>query len=133
MNIYGYTIVYVADVEQTVAFYTLAFGFTQKFISPDKDYAELETGSTTLAFASHSIAESNGVPMAKSNPTELPQAFELAFVTENIAASFAQAVAAGAEIVKEPTEKPWGQQVGYVRDIDGFLIEICTPVPTENV
>ena len=24
--------------------------------------------------------------------------------------------------------KPWGQTVGYIRDIDGFLIEICTPM-----
>ena len=29
---------------------------------------------------------------------------------------------------KLPEEKPWGQIVGYVRGIDGSIIELCTPV-----
>jgi hypothetical protein len=29
----------------------------------------------------------------------------------------------------QPTkQKPWGQTVGYVRDPDGFLVEICSPI-----
>jgi lactoylglutathione lyase len=35
---------------------------------------------------------------------------------------------AGAIIAEEPKQKPWGQTVAYLRDIDGFLIEICTPI-----
>ncbi len=31
-------------------------------------------------------------------------------------------------LVVEPNTKPWGQVVAYVRDLDGFLIEICTPM-----
>jgi hypothetical protein len=27
-----------------------------------------------------------------------------------------------------PTVKPWGQTVSYVRDLDGFLVEICSPM-----
>ena len=37
--------------------------------------------------------------------------------------------AAGATPVKPPERRPWGQVVGFVRDPDGFLVEICTPVP----
>ncbi|WP_083994044.1 hypothetical protein [Gelidibacter algens] len=29
-------------------------------------------------------------------------------------------------IIEEPKQKPWGQIVAYIRDLDGFLIEICT-------
>ena len=36
--------------------------------------------------------------------------------------------AAGAVVVKEPQKKPWGQLVGYVRDNNGFLVEICAPM-----
>lgn len=50
MNTYGYTILYVENVEATLAFYVKAFGFAQKFITPEKDYGELETGGTTLAW-----------------------------------------------------------------------------------
>ena len=48
----GYVIFYVADVEASVAFYERAFGLTRRFVSPDNDYGELDTGATTLSFAS---------------------------------------------------------------------------------
>ena len=125
---YGYTILYVKDVEKTIAFYHTAFGFTQKFITQEKDYAELDTGSTTLAFALYSVAEYNGVAVTKSNIKSDAPSFELTFITNDIKNDFKKAIAAGALLVKEPALKPWGQDVGYIRDINGFLIELCTPV-----
>jgi len=56
---FGYTIFYVADVEKTIAFYERAFGFSRKFISPEKDYGELVTGDTTISFASFALGASN--------------------------------------------------------------------------
>jgi lactoylglutathione lyase len=38
-------------------------------------------------------------------------------------------LAAGASAVKSPETKPWGQIVGYVRDPNGFLVEICSELP----
>ncbi len=81
---YGYTILYVGDVEKTVEFYTKAFGLTQKFITPEKDYAELETGNTVLAFAGYSVAEYNGIEITKSDASTPPPAFEVTFVTDDI-------------------------------------------------
>ena len=81
---YGYTILYVTDVEKTIEFYTRAFGLTQKFITPEKDYGELETGNTVLAFAAHNIAEYNGIEITKSDTSTPPQAFEVTFVTDDI-------------------------------------------------
>lgn len=124
---YGYTILYVEDVEMTLAFYIKAFGFTQKFITPEKDYGELETGGTTLAFASYSIAEYNGINIEKPNSKNLLP-FQITFVADDIKSAWKQAVEAGAEIIKEPTQKPWGQTVGYLKDINGFLVEVCTKV-----
>lgn len=128
MTTYGYTILYVENVEATLAFYVKAFGFTQKFITPEKDYGELETGGTTLAFASYSVAEYNGIAVEKRKPEALPSPFEITFVADDIESAWKQAVEAGAEIVKEPTQKPWGQTVGYLRDINGFLVEVCTKI-----
>lgn len=123
---YGYTILYVDDVEQTLAFYIDAFCFTQKLVTAEKDYAELETGTTTLAFASYTVAEYNDVKIEKTDAEKHPPAFELTFVTDDIEQAFADAIRAGATLVSEPTQKPWGQMVGYVRDPNGFLIELCT-------
>jgi lactoylglutathione lyase len=128
MITYSYTILYVDNVEETIDFYIEAFGFTQKLITPEKDYAELETGGTTLAFASYSVAEYNGISITKSDESTPPPAFEITFVTDDIDSTFKQAVEAGAIVVKKPVQKPWGQIVGYVRDTNGFLVELCTKV-----
>ena len=123
---YGYTILYVGDVEKTIKFYTKAFGFAQKFITPEKDYAELDTGNTVLAFAAHSVAEYNGIEITKSDESTPPPACEIAFVTDDIGDTYQMAISAGAIGIKEPVQKPWGQTIAYVRDLNGFLVELCT-------
>jgi uncharacterized glyoxalase superfamily protein PhnB len=53
---------------------------------------------------------------------------EIALVAEDVRAAFATAVAAGAVPLMPPKEKPWGQTVGYVRDLNGALVELCSPM-----
>ena len=126
---YGYTIIYVEHVKETVEFYKNAFGFEQKFLTPENDYGELISGETTIAFASIELGSSNFKKgFEKTSLTKNPFGVEMAFVTENIEADFKKALDAGATEFEALTEKPWGQKVGYVRDNNGFLIEICTPV-----
>ncbi len=126
---FAYTILYVKDVTQTVLFYETAFGFQRKFITPENDYAELLVGETTLSFASLSLAQSNlKEGFTPSNLKDKPFGIELGFTTENVTKTVSAAISAGATMVEEPKTKPWGQVVAYVRDIDGFLIEICTPM-----
>lgn len=129
--IYAYTILYVPDVPQTIEFYEQAFGFTRKFITEEQDYGELISGGTTLAFASEALGQSNlRGGFLSSALTKPPFGIELAFTTENIASDLARAIEAGA-IEEEPlAQKPWGQQVAYLRDLNGFLIEVCTPMST---
>lgn len=126
---FGYTIIYVASVADTLVFYETAFGFKTRFLHESGDYGELETGSTTLAFASLELAEANfhgACTPVKSDA--LPPGIELAFVTEDVAQSYQTAVDAGATPVHPPVEKPWGQTIAYVRSLEGTLIELCTPV-----
>jgi uncharacterized glyoxalase superfamily protein PhnB len=124
---FGYTILYVKDVEKTVAFYESAFRLRRKFVH-ESGYGELDTGATKLAFASVELATSNGVSFVPASPEGPAPAVEIAFVTEDVAAAFAAAVKAGAVPVAQPRQKPWGQVVAYVRDLNGFLVEICSPM-----
>ena len=39
-----------------------------------------------------------------------------------------RAVEAGARELSGPKQKPWGQTVSYVRDPNGVLIELCSPM-----
>ncbi len=126
---YAYTILYVPDVDHTLRFYELAFGFTRKFITPEKDYGELVSGETTLAFASLELGNANfSKGFTPLDRNAKPVGVELAFVTESIAEDFERAMNAGATLYEALQVKPWGQTVGYLRDCNGFLIEICTPI-----
>jgi uncharacterized glyoxalase superfamily protein PhnB len=126
---FAYTILYVEDVIKTIVFYEKAFGFKQKFITPDNSYGELISGETTLSFASKTLALSNlKEGFLESNINQKPFAIEIGFTTEDVLKTVYEALEAGAILVAEPKTKPWGQVVAYVRDMDGFLIEICTPM-----
>ena len=126
---FAYTILYVEDVKKTMIFYQDTFGFKQRMLTPENDYGEIASGETTLAFASRELGESNfekGFTM--SHKSQKPFGVELAFTTSNVEKLFQLAIDNGAEILSEATVKPWGQTVGYVRDINGFIIEVCTPI-----
>ncbi|MEM7553266.1 MAG: VOC family protein [Cyanobacteria bacterium P01_A01_bin.84] len=126
---YGYTIIYVSSVEETLNFYQNAFGFEIKFIHESKTYGELDTGGTKLAFASHELGDMNlNGKYLKGNIQDKPFGIELVFVTEDVKTAFEKAISSGAISLKYPEEKPWGQIVGYVRAIDGSIIELCTPI-----
>ena len=126
---FGYTILYVENVEETISFYENAFGFSRKFVSPENDYGELITGETTLSFASKKLASKN-LPdgFIESSLEDKPFAIEIGFIVENVPEVLQKATSFGAVMVSEPVEKPWGQIVAYARDLNGFLIEICTEV-----
>jgi lactoylglutathione lyase len=124
---FGYTILYVKDVERTVSFFEAAFGLKRNFVH-ESGYGELATGDTKLAFASLEMALTNGVSIRPVISDEPAPAVELAFIADDVVAAYATAVRAGATPVSQPKQKPWGQTVGYVRDLNGFLIEICSPV-----
>ena len=127
---FGYTIIYVADVGASLAFFNKAFGLKTRFIH-ESGYGELETGETTLAFASHELGSSNlpaGYVATDSSP--LPLGIEIALVTDSVNQAHQQAVAAGALSIKEPMIKPWGQTVSYLRCPDGTLVEMCSPIST---
>lgn len=126
---FAYTILYVKEVERSISFYENAFGFKRTFVSPDGQYGELSTGSTTLSFAVHTLASSNlSKGYIESTNTSKPFGIEIGFTTEDVDATVESALNAGATLAEESKTKPWGQVVAYVRDPDGFLVEICTPM-----
>ncbi|NNF57605.1 MAG: VOC family protein [Rhodothermaceae bacterium] len=125
----GYTILYVPDVERAVTFYEDAFGLDRRFVHESGQYAEMETGPTALAFAADALASSNfDADYRRADSAAPPAAFEITLVTDDVPKAFERAKEAGAAPLAEPTEKPWGQTVSYVRDLNGVIVELCTPV-----
>ena len=128
----GYTIFYVNDVAHTVRFFTTAFGLELRFVTPENDYGEVETGATTLAFVSIELARANlddAGGFVLPNATQ-PSPTSITLLTSDVEAAVTAANDAGARTYVAPTMKPWGQTVAYVLGPSNLLIEIATPVST---
>lgn len=112
---FKYTIIYVNDVVKTVDFYQKAFLLQLKFLHESNQYAEMQTGNTTLAFASESLSKSNGLNFRPNRLNQVTSGFEIA-------------INAGCQEVSYPQKKPWEQMVAYVTDLNGILVEICESI-----
>jgi uncharacterized glyoxalase superfamily protein PhnB len=74
------------------------------------------------------MADVVGITIVPNRANATAAGVELAFVTEQVAEAYAKAIATGATPVSEPHQTAWGQTVSYVRDLNGILVEICSPV-----
>ncbi|MEZ4669802.1 MAG: VOC family protein [Anaerolineae bacterium] len=127
--LFGYTIIYVPDVEAAVSFYEKAFQLKRRFVHESGTYAEMETGSTLLAFAADELGEMNLPEGYRKNVlSDKPAGIEIVFVSDDVAGAFTWAISAGATAVSQPETKPWGQTVAYVRDLNGVVIELASPM-----
>jgi len=123
----GYIIIYVKDVLETVTFYEEAFGLKRRFIHESGAYAELETGNTALTFADEKFVKET-LHFRPNRSSEEAAGIEISLVTDQVENQFSNAIKAGAIPILVPTQKPWGQLVSYVRDNNGCLVEICSPI-----
>lgn len=125
----GYTIIYVPQVGESLAFFSEAFGLQRRFLHESGTYGELSTGETTLAFAAHELGDMNFAGgHVRASESAQPLGMEIGLVTDDVEAAHAKALRSGAVELSAPMRKPWGQVVSYVRAPDGTLIELCTPV-----
>lgn len=124
---------FVEDVPMTVEFYRRAFGFELRYLHPSQGYAELATGETLLCFVGEAFLRSadllGGIDLACSRPGQPPIGAQIALVSQDLDRDWDHAIAEGATVVKSPEAKPWGQRAGYLRDVNGVLVELCTPSP----
>lgn len=119
-------IVYSPSPVESAAFYERAFGMARRFASGDGSYAEVG-GETPIGFAAEALVEKGVGAFTKNRRASAPAGVELCIAFDDVDGAYARAIEAGAVRVAEPTDKPWGQRVAYVRDVDGVLVELCTP------
>lgn len=122
----GYIIYYVKNVEDTILFYEKAFSMKRKFIHESGAYGELDTGATTLSFANFDMAQANKIGFQNRSANFQSSDMEIGLIADDVGIAHTKAIGNGAVEVKAPETKPWGQVVSYVRDMNGFLVEICS-------
>jgi lactoylglutathione lyase len=125
----GWVIVYVDDPAAAAEFYERTFGLPGEFVAPSGTYAQLDTGSTRLAFAAYTLGDENfpgGVRRATQDGE--PANVEIALVADDVDAAYERALEAGCTSLAAPADASHGQRVAWVRDPFGTLVELATPV-----
>jgi lactoylglutathione lyase len=117
-----YIILIVEDLDRALHFYTGVLGLRLGHRSGD--YAQLDTGTTRLAFYTRS-AMAKSLSLALDAPASNAPGFEIGFKVADVDAAFSELVARGAPAVVPPTDRFWGQRTAYVRDPDGHLVELA--------
>ena len=113
----------VSDFARAVRFYEEGLGLPRQ--PGSDDIAFFETTGTVLAlYPREKLAEDIGVPAAG-------EGFQGITLSHNVGspdivdATLAEAVAAGAVLVKPGQEVFWGGYSGYFRDPDGYYWEVA--------
>ena len=111
------------DVDRLVAFYERLTGVDAD--RPTLDFAELRTPHGTLAIGSTRTVGLFGPGSAR--PADNRTAI-IEFLVEDVDAVFAALHEGSFEFVTAPTTLPWGNRSLLVRDPDGTLVNLFTPV-----
>jgi len=129
MNLISTRII-TAQVEAMIHFYEQVTGLTAIRYTPD--FAELKTRTATLAIGSTRTLQFFGgdnVAQPAQNRSVI-----IEFKVDDVQQLFGQlAVTLKSVIVQEPTIMPWGNQSLLLRDPDGNLVNLFTPVTPEAV
>lgn len=128
----------VDDLERSVGFYRDGLGLeTEGIIGTEFEYGavaffDLEGGLKLALWPRASLARDSGLTPGQPSATEFSLGHNVASKAE-VDAVMAQAVAAGATIVKVAQDTFWGGYAGYFQDPDGHLWEVAWnpqwPVP----
>ena len=125
MNLISLRII-TADPKALVAFYAAVTGITPTWFT--EDFAELATLSGTLAIASTRTLALFGDTIARpaANASVIVE-----FITPDVDADFVRLAAQNFVFEQSPTTMPWGNRSALLRDPDGNLVNLFTPVSAQ--
>ena len=125
----GGLIVYVDDPVAAATLYERTFGIRRELTADDGAYAELDTGSTKLAFATCVVGEHDvrGDGPRPAQQRGMPPNVQLTLVLPNVDRAYVAALGAGCTSIAEPENSPPDdRRVALVRDPFGTLVELTT-------
>ncbi|MGY3240309.1 putative glyoxalase superfamily protein PhnB [Bradyrhizobium sp. USDA 4472] len=111
-----------ADIKALVGFYENVTGKTAEWLAPV--FAEIVTPSATLAFGS---VETVALFQAGSAEPAANRTAIIEFQVDDVESEFAR-LRDQAEVVHAPKLMPWGNLAAQLRDPEGTLVGLYTPV-----
>jgi lactoylglutathione lyase len=127
MDRLGYVILFVADLERSVAFYRDVIGVP--FRLEGDGYVEFATqGARFGLYDRNRLGELTG-----QGPERPDRAGgEVVFLVGDVDAEAARLRAAGAAILSGPVDRAWGHRTLHVLDPDGFVVELAEEIPRQS-
>jgi len=116
------------DLDRLVSFYEQLLGVTAE--RPAPPFAELVLPSATVAIGHSQTVGLFGAGSARAADNH---SVIIEFRVGEVDAEYARLKAFVAEWVQEPTTMPWGNRSILLRDPDGNLVNLFTPVTDEAI
>ena len=114
----------VSDLERSIAFYRDGLGLPQRDGPPSIAFFDLRGGTWLSLYSREALAEDATVPAEGSGFRGITLAHNVSS-REEADAVMAEALAAGATLVKPAQDVFWGGYSGYFADPDGHLWEVA--------
>jgi lactoylglutathione lyase len=126
MDRVGYVILFVADLERSVAFYRDVIGLPFKL--QGEGYVEFATEGTKFG-----LYDRNRLDELTGQGADLPRSpgGEVVLLVEDVDAEAERLRGAGATILKGPVDRAWGHRTLHVEDPDGFVVELAEEIPRQ--
>jgi lactoylglutathione lyase len=126
MDRLGYVILFVEDLERSVAFYRDVVGVPFKL--EGDGYVEFATqGARFGLYDRNRLGELTG---QGSEPPSSPGG-EVVFLVEDVDAEAERLRRAGATILSGPLDRAWGHRTLHLLDPDGFVVELAGEIPRQ--
>lgn len=124
----GGVILAVTQVDRSIAFYRDLLGFDLEARYDDPPYATLARAGIRLSLAEqgHPAEDRPGVSMVAPDDPAVARAL-LVLEVGDCRAVHAELEARGAKMLAPPYSPPWGGHRFFVRDPDGYLVEVEQP------
>lgn len=125
MPLRAFPVLYAGDVDRVADFY-VRLGFEEYVRMPGEDgtagFVGLRRGHAELAV----VTEASPRALAGVEPGPGPR-HELFVYVDDVDASLGELRAAGAAILREPADMPWGERIAFVRDPEGNIVTLAMP------
>ena len=125
----GYAILFVSDLERSIAFYRDVVGLPFRFAN--ESYAEFATEGAKFSLLARSELPELIGRHAPTGEAPWPQG-EVAFLVEDVDAEHERLLRAGVTVLAPPTARPWGERTLHIADPDGNVVELTRPKRREG-
>jgi lactoylglutathione lyase len=123
----GYVVLFVEDLERTLAFYVGKVGLPVRFRA--EGYVELAVEGSRFALLARSRVSELAGDAHAGRPAAGTHEGSVTLLVEDVDRVHRELAGRGVTFLGAPTDRPWGQRAAYFQDPEGHLIEIATNLP----